>query len=272
MTLTKYAAPLRNKPVAAVTTEDVLRVLNPLWQVKPETAGRLRGRIERVLDAAKARGWRSGENPARWRGHLSAALPARSVRTRGHMAAMPIDEVPALVQSLQERADLSARALEFLILTAARTGEVRGAKWIEFDVQRRLWTVPAERMKAGKAHQIPLSDRAVEIVEEMQKARRNDYVFPGAKADAALSDMAMLEYLRGMRGPGLTVHGFRSSFRDWAGDRTNYARDLAEAALAHSIKDKAEAAYRRATAVERRRQMMADWADFCSGRVTGDTI
>jgi integrase len=242
-----------------------MKCLEPIWQEKPETASRLRGRVESVLDWATVRGFRQGDNPARWRGHLAKLLPARTkVRKVKHHAALPYKEAPEFMAELRAEEDISARALEFTILTVARTGEVIGARWSdgEYDLDQRVWNVPAERMKAGVAHTVPLSDRAVELLKALPRIKGNDYVFPGAHHAKPLSNMAMLEKIRGLR-PGLTVHGFRSTFRDWAGDRTNYPRDVIEAALAHTIKNDAEAAYRRGTAVEKRRRLMQDWAKYC---------
>ncbi len=261
MTLTAYCEPLRAKPVSEIGTEDVLKVLQPLWSAKPETASRLRGRIERVFDFARMRGQRTGENPARWRGHLDAVLPKRAKLTRGHHKAMPFDDVPKFVEALREREGMAARALEFAILTAARSGEVFGARWDEFDLEARIWTVPAARMKASRQHRVPLSARAVEILREMQQNRLSDLVFPGVKAGRPLSVMALEMVLRRMK-VDATVHGFRSAFRDWAGERTSFPREVAEAALAHLVGDAVERAYRRGDALEKRRRLMDAWAGF----------
>jgi integrase len=263
MTLETYAAPLRSRPVDEIDTGAVLAVLTPLWQTKPETASRLRGRIEAVLDAAKAQGHRSGENPAAWRGHLSHLLPKRGKLTRGHHAAMAYDGVPAFVARLREREALAAMALEFTILTAARSGEALGALWCEIDLAAKVWTVPAERMKAAREHRIPLSDRAFAILERLAKAKTVDFVFPSSRAGKPLSGMAMEMLLRRMDQDNVTVHGFRSAFRDWAGNETSFPREIAEAALAHVIGDKAEQAYRRGDALEKRRALMAAWANHC---------
>ena len=235
MTLESYAAPLRKLPVDDITVEHVLGVLKPLWRTRPETASRLRGRIERVLDAARAKGHRIGENPARWRGYLDRLLPARQLLTRGHHAAMAFADLPAFVDALRKHDAVSARALEFLILTAARSGEVLGAKWAEFDLERRIWTVPAHRMKGAREHRVPLAPRAVEIMSIMQTIRVGDYVFPGRQPGKPLSNMALEMVLRRMKVEGATVHGFRSTFRDWAGERTQFPREVAEAALAHTV-------------------------------------
>jgi integrase len=261
MTLTAYCEPLRSKPVTDIGTEDVLKVLQPLWTAKPETASRLRGRMERVFDFARARGQGSGENPARWRGHLDAVLPKRARLTRGHHKAMPFDDVPVFLAALRERDGITARALEFAILTAARSGEVFGSSWGEFDVEARVWTVPAARMKAGREHRVPLSTQAVEILQEMQQKRLSDLVFPGTRPGRPLSVMALEMVLRRMK-LDVTVHGFRSAFRDWAGERTHFPREVAEAALAHLVGDAVERAYRRGDALEKRRKLMDAWANF----------
>ncbi|MBM6580992.1 integrase arm-type DNA-binding domain-containing protein [Microvirga sp. BT689] len=261
MTLTVYCEPLRTKPVTEIGTEDVLKVLQPLWTAKAETASRLRGRMERVFDFARARGQGTGENPARWRGHLDAVLPKRARLTRGHHKAMPFDEVPAFIEALREREGVAPRALEFAILTAARSGEVFGASWGEFDLEARVWTVPAARMKAGRVHRVPLSARAVEILREMEQKRLGDLVFPGTKPGRPLSVMALEMVLRRMK-LDVTVHGFRSAFRDWAGERTHFPREVAEAALAHLVGDAVERAYRRGDALEKRRELMDAWAGF----------
>lgn len=220
--------------MAGVDTGLVLRALEPIWAVKPETAGRLRGRVEAVLDWAKARGYREGENPARWRGHLDKLLPnRRKVRRVRNHPAMPYDELPTFMAELGARAGVSARALEFTILTAARTGETIGARWPEIDFEAATWTIAGERMKAGKEHRVPLSGRALELLESLP--REGEFVFMGGKAGKALSNMAMLELLRGMKpGVGCVPHGFRSSFRDWAAERTAYPSEVVEMALAHS--------------------------------------
>jgi integrase len=272
MTLRDYAAPLRRLPVDKITTDDVLSVLKPLWNAKPETASRLRGRIERVLDAAKAKGLRSGENPARWRGHLDQLLPKRQRLTRGHHAAMPYADVPSFMGDLRSRQATSALALEFAILTAARSGEVLGARWDEFDVERAVWIVPAGRMKAGREHRVPLSRRALQIVKELHKTRTNEFVFPGEKAGRPLSGMALEMVLRRMRVEDATVHGFRSSFRDWAAECTSSANEVCEAALAHVIENKAEAAYRRGDLFEKRRRLMDAWALYCTTPKMGKVV
>jgi integrase len=264
-TLNDYAASLRTKYVDEITTDDVLKVLKPIWTTKQETASRLRGRLERILDAARARGLRKGENPARWRGHLDHLLSRRQKLARGHHAAMPFQQVPAFVAALQEREAVAALALEFLILCASRTGEVIGAKWAEIDLDKGVWTVPGARMKAGREHRVPLTERALEILAKVAVSRgESDYVFPGRRPKAPLSNMAMDMLLRRMKRTE-TVHGFRSSFRDWAGETTSFPRDLAEHALAHNVGDEVERAYRRGDALDRRRQLMEAWASYLAG-------
>ena len=262
MTLRVYCAPIANLPVNAIATDEVLRVLKPLWLTKAETASRLRGRIERVLDFAKAHGMRSGENPARWRGHLDALLPKRSRLARGHLKAMPFDDVPAFIGKLRQMDGISPKALEFAILTAARTGEVLGARWNEIDLDQKIWTVPAQRMKGAKEHRVPLPNRATAILKELATARTGEVVFPGFKPGKPLSDMALEMVLR-RANVDVTVHGFRSAFRDWAGERTTIQREVAEAALAHLVGDEVERAYRRGDALEKRRKLMDAWASFC---------
>jgi integrase len=260
--------------VADVDTGLVLKVLEPVWLKMPETASRLRGRIEAVLGWATVHGYRTGDNPARLRGHLGEVLPKKSkIRPVQHQPALPYQETAAFMAELRSKAGIGARALEFTILTAARTGEVIGATWAEIDIETKVWTVPADRMKMGKAHSVPLSDRAVEILKALPREHGNDHVFIGGRKGAGLSNMAMLKLMKGMR-PGLTVHGFRSTFRDWAGECTNFPREIAEAALAHTLSSDTEAAYRRGTALEKRRKMMTAWAGYCSRPVAvgGDVI
>lgn len=266
MTLTEYADSIRAKAVSEVHTSDVLAILKPLWQSRPETASRLRGRIERVLDYAKAKGWRSGENPALWRGHLKNILPVRQKLTRGHHAAMPFEHVPDFVESLRGKEAMAARALEFLILTAGRSGEVLNATWDEMDLEKAVWTVPADRMKAGKEHRVPLSDRALSIVTDLSQAKVSDYIFAGQKKGRPLSGMSMQMLMRRMKADAYTVHGFRSAFRDWAGDATIFPREVAEHALAHTVGDSTERAYRRADALDKRRNLMAAWAEFLGAK------
>jgi integrase len=270
-TLASYVYPVRGElPVADIATAHVLQILEPIWQDKPETASRVRGRIETVLDAAKARGYREGENPARWRGHIAQILPARSRLTRGHHKAMPYEAVPAFMAQLRGREAKAALALEFVILTATRTSEVLGAQWPEVDLDKAIWTVPAARMKAGKEHRIPLSPRAVEILEAVKPLGQAS-LFPADKG-GKLSTMAMSMLLRRMK-LDCTVHGFRSGFRDWAAECTGYAHEVCEMALAHVIGNKAEAAYRRGDLFDKRRRLMDDWARYCaSGGVAGAMV
>jgi integrase len=263
-TLENYAAPLRAKPVDTIGTDDVLAILKPIWMAKAETASRVRGRIEKVLDAAKARDFRDGENPARWRGHLDHLLPRPSKLARGHHAAMPYEHVAAFIAQLQKREASAAQALELCILTAARSGEILGMRWSEIDIDEKIWTVPANRMKAGREHRVPLSPRAVAILRQLEELKAGEFVFPGQARDKPLSNMAMEMILRRMKIEGATVHGFRSSFRDWAGNVSSFPRELAEAALAHVIGDKAEQAYRRSDALKKRCKLMEQWAAYCS--------
>jgi integrase len=271
-TLETYAAPLRAKPVDTIATDDVLAVLKPIWITKAETASRVRGRIEKVLDAAKAKGFREGENPARWRGHLDHLLPRPSKLARGHHAAMPYEEVAAFVSKLRDREATSALALELCILTAARSGEILGMRWPEIDLDKKIWTVPGKRMKAGREHRVPLSTRGAAILRQLEKLRAGDFVFPGQVRNKPLSNMAMEMILRRMEIKGATVHGFRSSFRDWAGNVSNFPREITETALAHVIGDKAEQAYRRSDALEKRRKLMEAWASYCEPKPATNVV
>ena len=272
--LRTYAGRLLSMPVNAITTEDVLAVLQPIWTTKPVTASQVRGRIEAVLDAARARGFIQANeaNPARWRGHLSHLLPKRKELSCGHHPAMPYQDVAAFLQTLRKREAVAASALEFLILTACRTNEVLGAHWAEVDLGARIWTVLARRMKGARDHRVPLSERAHEILAAMHAARTSEFVFPGFKAGRPLSNMALRMVLGRMKIQGATVHGFRSSFRDWAGDATPFPRELAEAALAHVAGDQTERAYRRGDALERRRELMEAWARFCEPKDVDNVI
>jgi len=265
-TLETYAAPLRAKPVDTITTGDILAVLKPIWTVKPETASRVRGRIEKVLDAAKAKGYRESENPARWRGHLDNLLPRSPKLARGHHPAMDYVKVPAFIADLRGGQPTAARALELCILTAARSGEILNMTWPEVDLEKKLWTVPAIRMKAGREHRVPLTARAVSILKQFNEAKQSDFVFPGQKPGKPLSNMAMEMVLRRMKIKNATVHGFRSSFRDWAGNESSYPREVAEAALAHVVGDQTEQAYRRGDALEKRRKLMEEWASYCDSK------
>jgi integrase len=273
VTLRDYCAPLKDIPVDKIDTAAVLSVLKPIWSRIPETASRLRGRIENVLDAARARGLIPDDkaNPARWRGHLEHLLSRRQKLTRKHFAAMPYADIPDFIARLRKHESVPALALEFLILTAARSGEVRGVLWSEIDFATKIWTIPGERMKAGIAHRVPLSSRAIAILEHLGSARISQYVFPGRSGSAAgcapISNTGLIELL----GNAGTVHGFRSSFRDWCGDQTSFPRELAEAALAHRTGDAVELAYRRSDALERRRSLMTAWAQFCEPK-SGNVI
>jgi integrase len=261
-TINTYAKHLLDMKVDAIETDDILKVLKPIWSVKPETASRVRGRIEKVLDAARAQKYRHTENPARWRGNLDHLLPRQSKLARQHHAAMDYKNVPAFMHELREREALAARALEFCILTATRTSETLAAQWSEFDLEGWIWTIPAHRMKAGREHRVPLSTNAYKIVAALSNSRTGVYVFPGNKLDRPLSSMAMEMVLRRMVINDATVHGFRSSFRDWAGNETEFPRELAEHALAHVIGDRSEQSYRRKDALERRRALMENWAEY----------
>ncbi|WP_137803616.1 site-specific integrase [Caulobacter sp. 3R27C2-B] len=275
-TLTKDAAPLRALRLDRIETAHVLETLKPIWSVKPETASRLQQRIARVLDAAKAKGYRSGENPARWSGHLDNLLPARQKLTRGHHAALPYPDVPDFIAKLRARDAVAALALEFVILTAARSGEVRGATWAEFDLASKVWTVPASRMKAGREHRVPLSASAVAVllkVKPLTGGKADAFVFP-SKTGTNLSDAAFsaLFIRMGLDRGAITPHGFRSSFRDWAGEASTFPREVAEAALAHNVGDATERAYRRGDALEKRRKLMEAWAGFCEPRTAGSVV
>jgi integrase len=272
--LATYVTPVFGSlPIQSVDVALVMKVLEPIWSTKPETASRIRGRIERVLDWAKVRGFRQGENPARWRGHLDALLPARGkVRKVRHHAALPYDEVGAFMAELREREGVAARALEFTIITAARTNEVLGARWDEMDLDGKVWIVPPSRMKAEREHRVPLSRAALAVLKQMQALRQNDFVFPGDRPARPLSNMSMLMMLRRMDRSDLTAHGFRSTFRDWAAERTNFPREVAEAALAHVVGDRTEAAYRRGDLFEKRRRLMEAWAMHCTAATATDVV
>ena len=262
-----YCLSIRNQPVDGIDTEAVLGVLTPIWQDKAETATRLRGRIEAVLDAAKVAGHRDGPNPAAWKGHLALLLPARKKLSRGHHAAMPYRDVPGFIQKLHLIRGTGAFALEFAILTAARSGEVRLAHWPEINIAEGVWTIPAERMKAGRIHRVPLSKRALAILDTVAQLRSDNegLVFPGTKVSKPLSDMTLTKVVHRHAADGYTVHGFRSSFRDWAGEETHFPREIAEQALAHQVGNETELAYRRADALAKRRELMTAWERFCLG-------
>jgi integrase len=268
-------------PVAAIDTGLVVQVLDPIWAEKPETATRVRGRIEAVLDAATVRGYRAGPNPAQWKGNLAHVLPARAkVRNVAHHAALPFDDMPDFLAALRGRDGMAARALEFAALTAARTGEVLGARWGEIDLTAKVWIVPAHRMKAGREHRVPLSEAALAVLEKvgpLALARDGTPdsaapVFPGPRRALPMSNMTMLMLLRRMKRDDLTAHGLRSTFSDWAAERTAYPREVVEMALAHAIENKVEAAYRRGDLFEKRRRLMADWARFCAAPPAGDVV
>lgn len=272
-TLNQYAYPfMGDLAVGVVDTGHVMATLEPIWRTRPETASRLRGRIEAVLDYAKARGWRAGENPARWRGHVENMLPARSkVAKVVHHPALPWREMAPFVERLRNRQGLGARALELTILTAARSSETLNARWREFDLETAIWTVPGERMKAGREHRVPLSPDALGLlraIRPLQQVTNDGWVFPGLREDRPLSNMAMLMVLRRMGRGDLTTHGFRSSFRDWCAEATDHSREVAEAALAHTVGDKVEAAYRRGDLFEKRRKLMEEWTAFCTSDVS----
>ncbi|MGP5325197.1 tyrosine-type recombinase/integrase [Vreelandella titanicae] len=269
-TLKTYVRPvIGNQPIEDVTTQDILKILTPIWAVKNETAKRVQGRIENILDFAAAHEYRDPVNPARWRGHLDKLLakPSR-VQKVNHHPAMPYDQVATFISSVQRYNSMSSKALLFLILTATRTSEVLNAEWHEIDIGKATWQIPAERMKVNREHRVPLSKQAVELLLALPRVRGNSFIFPGMKAGRPLSNMSLLQFMRGLGyGPSgekgnYVPHGFRSSFRDWTGEVTSYPRDVAEMALAHAIENKVEAAYRRGDLFEKRRAMMQDWADY----------
>ena len=260
-----YCKKIEKKRVSEIAMADVLAVLKPIWNEKTETATRLRGRIERVLNFAKVKGWREGENPAAWRGNLENVLPKPKKLKQGHLPAMPYVEVPNFIEELVANPSLAARALELTIYTASRTGEVLGARWMEIDLEARTWTIPPERMKARKEHCIPLSDASMAVLEPLNQLAQSEWVFPGQKPGKPLSIMAMEMLLRRMNRKDITVHGFRSSFRDWTGDQTNFQREVAEGCLARMDGNAVERSYRRSTAIEKRRRLLSAWAEFVTG-------
>lgn len=262
--LTNHAAGIRDKALASIGVTEVLSVLRPLWGVKQETAEKLREVIERVLDAAKVEGLRAGENPAAWKGNLEHVLhKPDALTTKGNHAAMPWKDVPGFVKGLANLDTIGARALEFTILTAARSGEVRGATWAEVSFEENIWTIPPARMKAGREHRVPLSDRSVVVLQEMKAKRINDYVFPGVRAKRPMSENTMARVLAENGGNGFTVHGMRSTFRDWVTEATSHDGDVAEMSLAHAVGDAVARAYARSDALEKRRALMSDWAAHC---------
>ena len=276
MTLEVYCKPMRPIPIDEIETEHVLKVLQPIWRTKPETAQRLRGRIEVVIAYAIARGLRADRfNPATWRGHLQMILPADDKSKRTHFDAAPYEQMPNMLSIIRSSESISARALEFTILTAARTGEVIKARWQEVDFDRGVWTRPAEHMKTKRLHSVPLSNRCIEILREVQVLAdgTDGFIFVGRSRSGGLSSASLEAVLERLKiKDGVTVHGFRSSFRDWAGDQTNFPRDVIEGCLAHAIGDKTEAAYRRSDALEKRRAVMVAWLDHCNGQQGADVI
>jgi integrase len=262
--LEKHAATLWRLPVDEVGTDEVLAALKPIWMEKNETASRIRGYIETVLNAAKARGFRDGENPAAWRGHLALLLHRPPKAIKRHHAALHFEHVSDFLTKLRARQDKSqaAIALELLILTAVRTGEMLGASWNELNFKTKTWTIPADRMKGGREHRVPLSARAMQIVEQLFETKTNSFVFPSRRGEKPMSDISMWQIMRRMGVKDVTVHGFRSAFRDWCGEATDFPREIAEAALAHIVGDAAERAYRRGDALEKRRALMQAWADY----------
>jgi len=273
VTLATYVYPIiGNLPVASIDTSLLLRVLEPIWNVKPTTAGRVRGRIEAILDWAGVRGYRSGDNPARWRGHLDQVLPAPgSIAKVEHHAALPYAELPGFLIALHEQQGIAARALEFAILTAARTGEVIGAKWDEIDLAGKTWLVPANRMKGGKEHRVPLSDAAIALLESLPTEDGNPFVFIGAQPGPPLSSMSMIAVLRRMGRGDITTHGFRSCFTDWAHECSNFPEVVIDMALAHAVSGKVERAYRRGDLFNKRRKLMESWAAFCTRPAAADS-
>lgn len=273
-TLETYVYPhIGQKPVSLIDASHVMVCLQPIWQTKPETANRVRGRIEKILDWARVNGFRQGENPARWRGHLDHSLPAKlSIQKVEHFAAIPYPQVGVVMRELSKLETVSARALELLILTATRTSEALNATWQEFDLDNKVWTIPPDRMKAGREHRIPLSDSVMRILRLMHAARVNDFVFPGMRANKPLSNMTLSKVLRSIGFEGFTVHGFRSSFRDWAAETTEHSGEVIEMALAHSIRNKVESAYRRGDLFGKRKILMDDWAAYLIKGIHSTTV
>lgn len=271
-TVSTYAYPVMGDlPVASIGVGEITRALQPIWTKIPETAGRVRGRIETVLDYAKANGWRTGENPARWRGHLDHLLPARGkVQKVEHHPAVRWQQIGACMAALAKGDGIAAAVLRFIALTAARSGEARGARWSEIDLSAKIWTVPGARMKAGTSHAVPLSPAALDILDAMKQLAGGgaDLVFPGGRPGKPLSDVALAKALRVAGFGTFTTHGFRSTFRDWCAEQTNFPREVAEAALAHTLKDRTEAAYRRSDLLGKRRALMTAWGRFCTKPAT----
>ncbi len=268
-TLQTYASPLvGNLSVSSVDTTLVMQILEPIWAAKNETASRVRSRLELVLAWATVRGYRSGENPATWRNHLDKLLPKRSrIQKVKHHTALPFDEIGGFIAKLRVREGVAAKALEFLILTATRTSETLNAEWTEIRLDEKLWIIPATRMKGGIEHRIPLSQRAIEILRSMQKTGERNYIFPGACANRPLSNVALLKVLERMK-VDVVTHGFRSTFRDWASERTTFPREVCEQALAHTLRDKVESAYRRGDLLLKRTALMSEWAKYCDSGTT----
>ena len=262
-TLLTYCKKMWKKPVNEITTDDVLAVLRPIWTTKSETASRLRGRIETILDAAKAKKHRSGENPALWRGHLQHLLSKPKKLVRGHHKAMAVQKVPDFMARLQDREGIAPRALELCVLTALRTNSLLGGRWEEIDFDTEIWNIPATRMKGGVLYEMPLSPQAMAVIRKLKALATNDYIFPGLKENKPVSNMAMSMVLRRMEIKDATVHGFRSTFRDFAGDETDHEREVAEGSLSHKIGNQVEQAYRRQSAIKKRRQLMVEWANYC---------
>jgi integrase len=257
-----YCAAIRPKPIGAIGTEDILAVLEPVWQSVPETARRVRMRLEKVLDAARVRGLRSGENPARWKGHLDHILPKHGKALRGHHAALAWTEVPGFMRLLETREGMASQAFRFLILTAARTSEVLNARWEEIDFDKATWTIPAERMKSRREHRVPLTKTALALLTQV-RGKHMAFVFPGPSDAGPLSNMSLLMVLRRLKREDVTPHGMRSAFRDWAAECTNFSSEVCEMALAHVVENATEAAYRRGDLFDKRRKLMEEWAEFC---------
>jgi integrase len=271
--LKTYVFPIMGTlPVQAIDTALVLKVLEPLWGERPVAASRLRASIESILNFAKARGYRIGENPAAWRGHLDHLLPARSkVRRVQHHPALPYAELPAFMDQVRSHHGIAPRVLEFTVLTAARIGEALGARWDEIDLAQRMWVIPPDRMKSGREHRVPMSPRVISIVEEMAEIRLNEFVFPGSKQGRHLTEMGVRTLVRELRA-GITRHGFRSTFRDWAAETTSFQNHVVEMALAHAVGDAVEAAYRRGDLLEKRRKLMEAWDSFCGCPALADVL
>jgi integrase len=266
-----YCSSIRGKPIGSIGTPEVLSVLKPVWQRVPETARRLRMRLERVLDAARVAGLYSGENPARWKGHLDHLLPRMNKGRAQHHAALPFAKVPGFMRALEERPGTAALAFRFLVLTACRTGEVLSARWSEMDLNKSTWTIPPERMKARREHRVPLSPGALAVLKSAE-GKHEEFVFPGPEEKGPLSSMALLMLLRRMNMENATAHGFRSSFRDWVAECTSFPSEVAEMALAHVVENQTEAAYRRGDLFEKRKKLMEAWGQFCKSAEKGVVV